>query len=38
MTKIKYINKDEKLDAGDFVRVNRKEYSQTETKKLKSRL
>ena len=30
MTKIKYVNKDEKLDAGDFVRVNNEEYSQTD--------
>ena len=30
MTKIKYVNKDEKLDAGDFVRANSKEYSQTD--------
>lgn len=30
MTKIKYVNKDEKLDAGDFVRVNNKEYSQAD--------
>ena len=30
MTKIKYVNQDKKLDAGDFVRVNNKEYSQTD--------
>ena len=32
MTRIKYVdnNKDRKLDAGDFVRVNNEEYSQTD--------
>ena len=32
MTRIKYVdnNKDRKLDAGDFVRVNSEEYSQTD--------
>ena len=29
MTKIKYVNKDEKLDAGDFVSVTSAEYSLT---------
>lgn len=30
MTKIKYVNKDEKLDAGDFVSVTSAEYSLTD--------
>ena len=30
MTKIKYVDDNEKFDAGDFVRVNNEEYSQTD--------
>ena len=30
MAKIKYVDDNEKFDAGDFVRVNNEEYSQTD--------